>query len=111
QSRSRLCRPARESHRGSQRQSRQVWEAAGLQAEGSTRHPPLLLLGAMIIRLRHLTPGYFRLLQMQLAGGLESEPKDRLVNHLALFLAIMGLSLSYYSVRRMTDPVTTSPEQ
>ncbi|CAM5114071.1 unnamed protein product [Natator depressus] len=64
----------------------------------------------MIIRLRHLTPGYFRLLQMQLARGLESEPKDRLVNHLALFLAIMGLSLSYYSVRQMTDPVRTPPE-
>ncbi|XP_077337194.1 transmembrane protein ZNF593OS [Lithobates pipiens] len=55
----------------------------------------------MIIRLGRLTPGYFRLLQLQVSGEVASEPKDRLVNHLAFLLALMGLGLSYYSVRQM----------
>ncbi|KAG8451294.1 hypothetical protein GDO86_003497 [Hymenochirus boettgeri] len=55
----------------------------------------------MIIRLGRLTPGYSRLLQLQVSGELASEPKDRLVNHLAMLLALMGLGLSYYSVRQM----------
>ncbi|XP_064408325.1 putative transmembrane protein ZNF593OS [Latimeria chalumnae] len=56
----------------------------------------------MIIRLRRLTPGYFRLLQMQITGELEPKETDRLVNHVAMLLAMMGLSLSYYSMRKMT---------
>ncbi|KAG8143138.1 hypothetical protein E2320_000405 [Naja naja] len=64
----------------------------------------------MIFRLRRLTPGYFRLLQMQLASGSESESKDRLMNHLALILAIMGLSLSYYSVRQLSEEIKPPPE-
>lgn len=41
------------------------------------------------------------LFQLQVSGEVASEPKDRLVNHLAFLLALMGLGLSYYSVRQM----------
>ncbi|XP_069080098.1 putative transmembrane protein ZNF593OS [Pleurodeles waltl] len=61
----------------------------------------------MVIRLGRMTPAYFRLLQMQVAGELESEPKDRLVNHMALLLALMGLGLSYYSVRKMVHQASS----
>ncbi|MEE6515487.1 hypothetical protein FKM82_024295 [Ascaphus truei] len=63
----------------------------------------------MIIRLGRLTPAYFRLLQLQVSGELASEPQDRLVNHLALMLAFMGLGLSYYSVRQMVHASSTPP--
>ncbi|XP_069827523.1 putative transmembrane protein ZNF593OS [Dendropsophus ebraccatus] len=65
----------------------------------------------MIIRLGRLTPGYFRLLQLQVSGELVAEPKDRLVNHLALFFALMGLGLSYYSVRQMVQESNLPPSQ
>ncbi|XP_075051640.1 transmembrane protein ZNF593OS [Mixophyes fleayi] len=63
----------------------------------------------MIIRLGRLTPGYFRLLQLQVSGELATEPKDRLVNHLAFLLALMGLGLSYYSVRQMVHESSLPP--
>ncbi|KAM5180430.1 putative transmembrane protein ZNF593OS [Mantella aurantiaca] len=66
-----------------------------------TENPLYYAVYAMIIRLGRLTPGYFRLLQLQVSGEVASEPKDRLVNHLAFLLALMGLGLSYYSVRQM----------
>ncbi|KAK9394731.1 hypothetical protein NXF25_015259 [Crotalus adamanteus] len=47
---------------------------------------------------------------MQLASGSESESEDRLMNHLALILAIMGLSLSYYSVRQLSEEIKPPPE-
>ncbi|XP_070998081.1 putative transmembrane protein ZNF593OS isoform X2 [Oncorhynchus clarkii lewisi] len=59
----------------------------------------------MIIRLGRLTPGYFRLLQRQVAGEVQTQPQDRAVNQIAMMLAIMGLSLSYYSAKRMTEKV------
>ncbi|KAK6326148.1 hypothetical protein J4Q44_G00017930 [Coregonus suidteri] len=59
----------------------------------------------MIIRLGRLTPGYFRLLQRQVAGEVQTQPHDRAVNQIAMMLAIMGLSLSYYSAKRMTEKV------
>ncbi|XP_042160443.1 putative transmembrane protein ZNF593OS [Oncorhynchus tshawytscha] len=59
----------------------------------------------MIIRLGRLTPGYFRLLQRQVAGEVQTQPQDRVVNQIAMMLAIMGLSLSYYSAKRMTEKV------
>lgn len=59
----------------------------------------------MIIRLGRLTPGYFRLLQRQVAGEIQTQPQDRAVNQIAMMLAIMGLSLSYYSAKQMTDKV------
>ncbi|XP_064866155.1 putative transmembrane protein ZNF593OS [Oncorhynchus nerka] len=59
----------------------------------------------MIIRLGRLTPGYFRLLQRQVAGEVQTQPQDRAVNQIALMLAIMGLSLSYYSAKQMTEKV------
>uniref|UniRef100_A0AAV2MAE8 Uncharacterized protein n=1 Tax=Knipowitschia caucasica TaxID=637954 RepID=A0AAV2MAE8_KNICA len=59
----------------------------------------------MIIRLGRLTPGYFRLLQRQVAGEIQTQPQDRAVNQIAMMLAIMGLSLSYYSAKQMTEKV------
>lgn len=69
----------------------------------------LLLTTNMIIRLGRLTPGYFRLLQRQVAGEVETQPHDRAVNQLAMMLAIMGLSLSYYSAKQMTEKVHNQP--
>lgn len=65
----------------------------------------------MVVHLRRLTPGYFRVLQMQVAGKLEYKSKDRLGNNLALVLALMGTSLSYYSARRMAGEGSTIPTQ
>ncbi|KYO25725.1 hypothetical protein Y1Q_0023555 [Alligator mississippiensis] len=79
--------------------------------EASGSRGPACVCRAVIMRLRLLTPAYFRLLQLQLSGVLECEPKDRLVNHTALLLAIMGLSLSYYSVRQLAKPVKPPPAQ
>ncbi|KAG7454893.1 ADP-ribosylation factor GTPase-activating 1-like [Solea senegalensis] len=59
----------------------------------------------MIIRLGRLTPGYFRLLQRQVAGEVQLQPQDRAVNQIAMMLAIMGLSLSYYSTKQMMEKV------
>ncbi|XP_058503273.1 putative transmembrane protein ZNF593OS [Solea solea] len=61
--------------------------------------------GEMIIRLGRLTPGYFRLLQRQVAGEVQLQPQDRAVNQIAMMLAIMGLSLSYYSAKQMMEKV------
>ncbi|KAG5271388.1 hypothetical protein AALO_G00179130 [Alosa alosa] len=63
----------------------------------------------MIIRLGRLTPGYFRLLQRQVAGEVQMQPQDRTVNQIAMMLAILGLSLSYYSARQMTEKVQREP--
>ncbi|XP_044064330.1 putative transmembrane protein ZNF593OS isoform X1 [Siniperca chuatsi] len=63
----------------------------------------------MIIRLGRLTPGYFRLLQRQVAGEVQTQPQDRAVNQIAMMLAIMGLSLSYYSAKQMTEKVQAQP--
>ncbi|XP_042346180.1 putative transmembrane protein ZNF593OS [Plectropomus leopardus] len=63
----------------------------------------------MIIRLGRLTPGYFRLLQRQVAGEVQTQPQDRAVNQIAMMLAIMGLSLSYYSAKQMTEKVHAQP--
>ncbi|KAL1258621.1 hypothetical protein QQF64_009198 [Cirrhinus molitorella] len=64
----------------------------------------------MIIRLGRLTPGYFRLLQRQVAGEIQAPTHDRSVNQIAMMLAIMGLSLSYYSARQMTEKVRHKPD-
>ncbi|XP_066428585.1 putative transmembrane protein ZNF593OS isoform X2 [Eleutherodactylus coqui] len=72
---------------------------------------PQILKDRMLIRLGRLTPGYFRLLQLQVSGELAAEPKDRLVNHLALLFALMGLGLSYYSVRQMVQQSNLPPSQ
>lgn len=44
-------------------------------------------------------------LQRQVAGEVQTQPQDRAVNQIAMMLAIMGLSLSYYSAKRMTEKV------
>ncbi|GCB64394.1 hypothetical protein scyTo_0011738 [Scyliorhinus torazame] len=61
----------------------------------------------MILRLNRLTPNYFRLLQMQLAGEAVAQSTDRLINFSALLLAVGGISLSSYSTRRMTEAAET----
>ncbi|KAK2844900.1 hypothetical protein Q5P01_011559 [Channa striata] len=63
----------------------------------------------MIIRLGRLTPGYFRLLQRQVAGEVQMQPQDRAVNQIAMMLAIIGLSMSYYSAKQMTEKVQAQP--
>ncbi|XP_063343443.1 putative transmembrane protein ZNF593OS [Pelmatolapia mariae] len=72
-------------------------------------NPPHTQLADMIIRLGRLTPGYFRLLQRQVAGQVQAQPQDRAVNQIAMMLAIMGLSLSYYSAKQMTEKVNAQP--
>lgn len=37
------------------------------------------------------------------------QPQDRTVNQIAMMLAILGLSLSYYSARQMTEKVQREP--
>ncbi|KAF3692209.1 hypothetical protein EXN66_Car007885 [Channa argus] len=81
----------------------------------------------MIIRLGRLTPGYFRLLQVtalpqqlkfnptgsseqrQVAGEVQMQSQDRAVNQIAMMLAIIGLSMSYYSAKQMTEKVQAQP--
>nr|KAF6443069.1 hypothetical protein HJG59_000566 [Molossus molossus] len=53
------------------------------------------------MRLRHLTPGYFRVLQMQVAGELKAEPRSPLVGVVATLLAVVGLGGSCYAVWKM----------
>ncbi|XP_056299554.1 putative transmembrane protein ZNF593OS isoform X2 [Pseudoliparis swirei] len=71
--------------------------------------PPFTTSTDMIIRLGRLTPGYFRLLERQVAGEVQTQPQDRSINHIAMMLAIMGLSLSYYSAKQMTETVQVPP--
>ncbi|XP_044527293.1 putative transmembrane protein ZNF593OS [Monodelphis domestica] len=55
------------------------------------------------MRFGRLTPGYFRRLEMQVAGELEAEPRNQLMGALATLLAVCGLGLSFYSVRQLMD--------
>lgn len=48
-------------------------------------------------------------LQRQVAGEVQTQPQDRAVNQIAMMLAIMGLSLSYYSAKQMTENVQAQP--
>lgn len=48
-------------------------------------------------------------LQRQVAGEVQMQPQDRAVNQIALMLAILGLGLSYYSAKQMTDKVQAQP--
>ena len=48
-------------------------------------------------------------LQRQVAGEVQTQPQDRAVTQIAMMLAIMGLSLSYYSARQMTETVRVQP--
>uniref|UniRef100_A0A6I8N1Y4 ZNF593 opposite strand n=1 Tax=Ornithorhynchus anatinus TaxID=9258 RepID=A0A6I8N1Y4_ORNAN len=61
------------------------------------------------MRFGRLTPGYFRVLQMQVAGELEAEPRDQMVNHVAALLAVLGLSVSFYSARRLAEQGRVPP--
>lgn len=61
-------------------------------------------------RLTHtLCPVVCSPLQRQVAGEVQTQPQDRAVNQIAMMLAIMGLSLSYYSAKQMTEKVQTQP--
>ncbi|XP_042544421.1 putative transmembrane protein ZNF593OS [Dipodomys merriami] len=53
------------------------------------------------MRFRRLTPGYFRVLQMQVAGQLKVEPRSRLIGVVATLLAVLGLGGSCYAVWKM----------
>ncbi|XP_059542226.1 putative transmembrane protein ZNF593OS [Myotis daubentonii] len=53
------------------------------------------------MRLRCLTPGYFRVLQMQVAGELKAEPRSPLAGVVATLLAVLGLGGSCYAVWKM----------
>lgn len=68
---------------------------------------PLLLL----LLLPHLSCSFVcrPLLQRQVAGEVQMQPQDRAVNQIAMMLAIMGLSLSYYSAKQMTEKVQAQP--
>lgn len=48
-------------------------------------------------------------LQRQVAGQVQAQPQDRTVNQIAMMLAIMGLGLSYYSAKQMTEKVNAQP--
>ncbi len=48
-------------------------------------------------------------LQRQVAGEVQAPTHDRSVNQIAMMLAIMGLSLSYYSAKQMTEKVHDEP--
>ncbi|KAJ7991480.1 hypothetical protein DPEC_G00284310 [Dallia pectoralis] len=66
----------------------------------------------MIIRLGRLTPGYFRLLQRQVSGEVQLQPQNGFTNQIAMILALVGLSVSFYSARQMAEQVhlkVTSP--
>ena len=47
--------------------------------------------------------------QRQVAGEVQTKPHDRAVNQIAMMLAIMGLGLSYYSAKQMTETVQDQP--
>lgn len=52
---------------------------------------------------------YFLPLQRQVAGEVQMQPQDRAVNQIAMMLAILGLGLSYYSAKQMTEKVQVQP--
>ncbi|XP_055244488.2 putative transmembrane protein ZNF593OS [Gorilla gorilla gorilla] len=68
----------------------------GIQSSGAAREtvPPTM-------RFRRLTPGYFRVLQMQVAGELKAEPRSLLAGVVATVLAVLGLGGSCYAVWKM----------
>ncbi|XP_022268701.1 putative transmembrane protein ZNF593OS isoform X1 [Canis lupus baileyi] len=64
-------------------------------------HRPPGRLEASTMRFRRLTPGYFRVLQMQIAGELKAEPRSPLAGIVATLLAVLGLGGSCYAVWKM----------
>uniref|UniRef100_A0A8C6W636 Uncharacterized protein n=1 Tax=Nannospalax galili TaxID=1026970 RepID=A0A8C6W636_NANGA len=54
------------------------------------------------MRFPRLTPGYFRVLQMQVAG-LKAEPCSPLVGIVATLFAIFGLGGSCFTVWKMVN--------
>lgn len=63
----------------------------------------------MILRLGRLTPGYFRLLQRQVSGEVQMQPQEGCVNPLAMTMATVGIGLSFYSARQMSERVHLKP--
>ncbi|XP_076986673.1 transmembrane protein ZNF593OS [Tamandua tetradactyla] len=55
------------------------------------------------MRFRRLTPGYFRVLQMQVAGLLKAEPRNPVAGVVATLLAVLGLGSSCYGVWKMVE--------
>ncbi|XP_063091883.1 putative transmembrane protein ZNF593OS isoform X2 [Cavia porcellus] len=55
------------------------------------------------MQFRRLTPSYFRVLQMQVAGKLKAEPRSPLAGVVATLLAVLGLGGSCYAVWKMVE--------
>ncbi|CAK6440787.1 unnamed protein product [Pipistrellus nathusii] len=53
------------------------------------------------MRLPRLTPGYLRVLRMQVAGKLKAEPRCSLMGVVATLMAVLGLGGSCYAVWKM----------
>ncbi|KAM9688183.1 putative transmembrane protein ZNF593OS [Trichechus inunguis] len=53
------------------------------------------------MRFRCLTPGYFRVLQMQVTGELKAESQSPLAGIAATLLAVLGLGGSCYAAQKM----------
>ncbi|CAM9424717.1 unnamed protein product [Lampetra planeri] len=66
----------------------------------------------MVKRFSRLTPGYFRLLQLQTqsAQELACGHAETRTNRAALLLSLLGLALSSYSLKRMRALQLTSEE-
>lgn len=67
------------------------------------------LVTALSKLLADLRPVCILSLQRQVAGEVRTQPQDRAVNQVAMMLAIMGLSLSYYSAKQMTEKAQPMP--
>ncbi|XP_054547179.1 putative transmembrane protein ZNF593OS [Talpa occidentalis] len=62
------------------------------------------------MQFRRLTPGYFRVLQMQVAGELKAEPRSTLAGAVATLLAVLGLGGSCYAVWKMVEQQRQRPQ-
>lgn len=57
----------------------------------------------------NLVHSFCVLFQRQVAGEVQTQPQGSSLNQIAMMLAIMGLSLSYYSAKQMTVKVQREP--
>ncbi|PIO22537.1 hypothetical protein AB205_0174250 [Aquarana catesbeiana] len=55
----------------------------------------------MVLCYRRITPGYIRLLQIQMAGKIIINGTDALIERAAFLLGVSGIWISSYSTRQM----------
>lgn len=67
-----------------------------------------VLKGSLLPQVLDIWPASFWP-QRQVAGEVQTQPQDRAVNQIAMMLAILGLGLSYYSAKQMTEKVQVQP--